>query len=280
LELSSKKRIFADYLRNNFTRQIDNHKLKIKIHIPNAVTCCNLLSGCVATTSAFEGDFHRAFLFIIIGALFDFFDGMTARLLHVSSPIGKELDSLADLITFGLAPAAIVHTYMKSGLILNPDSPILNSSFFISHFLVFLPFLLTAFSALRLARFNLDERQTTSFIGLPTPANALFWGALLYNAKINIFESGITLNPSIFNSQSSILFIIALVLLFSWLLVSPIPMFSLKFHNLSWKGNRVRYLFLAVSALLLILLGIPGFAAVIGWYIVLSLLSKALVKTE
>ena len=228
----------------------------------------------MATTFAFAGDFHRAFLFIVIGALFDFFDGMTARLLHVSSPIGKELDSLADLITFGLAPAVIVHTFMKSELILNPDSPIPNSSFLISHFLVFLPFLLTAFSALRLARFNLDERQTTSFIGLPTPANALFWGALLYNAKNNIIESGKTLNPSIFNPQSSILFIVALVLLFSWLLVSPIPMFSLKFHNLNWKENRVRYLFLAVSALLLILLGIPGFAAVIGWYIVLSILSK------
>lgn len=238
----------------------------------------------MATTFAFEGYFHRAFLFIIIGALFDFFDGMTARLLHVSSPIGKELDSLADLVTFGLAPAAIVHTYMKSELILNPDSPILNSSFFISHFLVFLPFLLTAFSALRLARFNLDERQATSFIGLPTPANALFWGALLYDAKNRNYELGI--NPAdaasctsqFLISNSSFLIIIVLVLLFSWLLVSPIPMFSLKFHNLSWKENRVRYLFLAVSALLLILLGIPGFAAVIGWYIVLSLLSKTLVK--
>jgi Phosphatidylserine synthase len=172
---------------------------------------------------------------------------------------------------------------MKSELILNPDSPILNSSFFISHFLVFLPFLLTAFSALRLARFNLDERQTTSFIGLPTPANALFWGALLYNAKIKNHKLGI--NPadaascaSQFLISNSPFLIIALVLLFSWLLVSPIPMFSLKFHNLSWKENRVRYLFLAVSALLLILLGIPGFAAVIGWYIVLSLLSKTLAK--
>ena len=274
--------------------KIDNYKLKIKSHIPNAVTCCNLLSGCVATTFAFEGDFHRAFLFIIIGALFDFFDGMTARLFQVSSPIGKELDSLADLVTFGLAPAAMVHTYMKlelspanGELFLNSRSVALNANsaafnanfpFLIAIILVFLPFLLTAFSALRLARFNLDERQATSFIGLPTPANALFWGALLYNAKINIFESGITLNPSIFNSQSSILFIIALVLLFSWLLVSPIPMFSLKFHNFSWKENRVRHLFLAVSVLLLILLGIPGFAAIIGWYIVLSLLSKALVK--
>ena len=300
MELSSKKRIFADYLWNNPTRKIDNYKLKIKSHIPNAVTCCNLLSGCVATTFAFEGDFHRAFLFIIIGALFDFFDGMTARLFQVSSPIGKELDSLADLVTFGLAPAALVHTYMKLELspangelflnsrsvALNANSAALNANFpfLIAIILVFLPFLLTAFSALRLARFNLDERQTSSFIGLPTPANALFWGALFYNGKINTFESGI--NPAdgascasqFLSSNSSFLIIIALVLLFSWLLVSPIPMFSLKFHNFSWKENRVRYLFLAVSVLLLILLGIPGFAAIIGWYIVLSLLSKALVK--
>ena len=128
--------------------------------IPNTLTCCNLLSGCGATLTAINsGDFKLALLYIIIGAVFDFFDGFAARMLHVSSPIGKELDSLADVITFGMAPAAIVWAYLNT-----------------CHFpLSIFPFLMVAFSALRLAKFNLDERQTSSFIGLPTPANALFW---------------------------------------------------------------------------------------------------------
>ena len=139
----------------------------LKKHIPNTITCCNLISGCIATYFAFQGDYRTALLFIIIGAVFDFFDGMVARLLHVSSPIGKELDSLADDITFGFAPAAIIFSYL-SALTANSQWPI-----------AFLAFIMAAFSALRLAKFNLDERQALGFIGLPTPANALFWGALI-----------------------------------------------------------------------------------------------------
>ena len=144
----------------------------IKKYIPNALTCCNLLSGCVATSFAYNGDIKAAFLFIILGAVFDFFDGMAARLLHVSSPIGKELDSLADNITFGVAPSMMV--YFELGQ--------LNCPVFLEPLKTFLPyiaFLIAAFSALRLAKFNIDERQSKSFIGLPTPANALFWGGLL-----------------------------------------------------------------------------------------------------
>ena len=121
-----------------------NHQCSmIKKHIPNTITCCNLISGCVATYFAFLGDFEMALLFIIIGAVFDFFDGMSARLLGVSSPIGKELDSLADDITFGFAPSAIVFEYLR------PETELLP----------FLVFVMAAFSALRLAKFNLDERQ-------------------------------------------------------------------------------------------------------------------------
>ena len=138
----------------------------MKKHIPNTITCCNLISGCIATYFAFQGDFRMALLFIVIGAVFDFFDGMVARLLHVSSPIGKELDSLADDITFGFAPSAIVFSYLCTFHIHIPVVP-------------FLAFVMAAFSALRLAKFNLDERQALGFIGLPTPANALFWGALI-----------------------------------------------------------------------------------------------------
>ena len=138
----------------------------IKKHIPNTITCLNLISGCIATYWAFQGDYQLALLFIVIGAVFDFFDGMSARLLHVSSDIGKELDSLADDITFGFAPSAIVFSFLSSFHIHLPLVP-------------FLAFVIAAFSALRLAKFNLDERQTLGFIGLPTPANALFWGALI-----------------------------------------------------------------------------------------------------
>ena len=130
----------------------------MKQHIPNTITCLNLISGCIATYISFQCEYDTALLFIVIGAVFDFFDGMTARLLHVSSPIGKELDSLADCITFGFAPSAIVFQYMSQ---FDARSPLF-------------AFVMVAFSALRLAKFNLDERQALGFIGLPTPANALF----------------------------------------------------------------------------------------------------------
>ena len=193
-------------------------------NIPNTITCCNLISGCIATLSAFMGEIHMALLWIIIGAIFDFFDGMSARLLHVSSPIGKELDSLADDITFGMAPAAIVFYemgIMEYPAFLAPVQP----------YMPFVAFLIAAFSALRLAKFNLDERQAMGFIGLPTPANALFWGALLVGAG-DIIENTTWMVPVV----------IVMILLSCWLLVSEIPMFALKFKHWGWKGNEVKYL--------------------------------------
>ena len=138
--------------------------------IPNTLTCGNLVSGCIATVFALSGDARMALLWIIAGAVFDFFDGMSARLLNVSSPIGKELDSLADDVTFGVAPAAIIFRELQT--LECPDflAPV-------AEYLPYFAFVMAAFSALRLAKFNLDTRQTTSFIGLPTPANALFWGS-------------------------------------------------------------------------------------------------------
>ena len=144
----------------------------MKKHIPNTITCGNLVSGCIAITFALYGNPSMALLWIVVGAVFDFFDGMTARLLHVSSPIGKELDSLADVVTFGVAPSAML--FFQLGIMEYPS--VLESY---RNVLPYCAFLMAAFSALRLAKFNLDERQTTSFIGLPTPANALFWGALI-----------------------------------------------------------------------------------------------------
>ena len=225
-------------------------------HIPNTITCCNLLSGCVAAMYAFEGMYPFAFVFIIAGAVFDFFDGLTARALKVSSPIGKELDSLADVITFGFAPAAMVFSWLRECADAHLDM-------LLAFAMPFAAFLLVAFSALRLAKFNVDERQTSSFIGLPTPANALFWGALVLGS-----------HDTIVAQPYGWVAVIVLIGLFSWLLVAEIPMFSLKFKNLTWKSNRIAYTFLLVSLVLLILLGLNGLSAVIGWYIILSILTQ------
>ncbi len=228
-------------------------------HIPNMITCCNLLSGCIAAVFAFMGVYPLAFAFIIAGAVFDFFDGLTARALKVSSPIGKELDSLADVITFGLAPATMVFSWLRECTYL--QFSILN--FQLADVVPFFAFLLVAFSALRLAKFNVDERQTSSFIGLPTPANALFWGALVISS-----------HDEVVGHPYGWVLVLVLVGLFSWLLVAEIPMFSLKFKDLSWKSNRIAYTFLLVSLVLLIVLGLGGLSAVIGWYIILSVLTQ------
>lgn len=228
--------------------------MSIKKHIPNTITCCNLICGCVATGFAFNSDYRSAFLFIILGAVFDFFDGFTARLLHVSSNIGKELDSLADDITFGFAPATIVYSLLQDYL---PAE---------YWWVAYGAFLIAAFSAVRLAKFNLDERQALGFIGLPTPANALFWGALSLQLE--------DVAPA---ESYSLYIIIALavgVLFSSWILVSEVPMFALKFKHYGWQGNQIRYSFILVSALLLALLGWGGFSAIVVLYVILSVLTQ------
>ena len=222
----------------------------LKKHIPNTITCCNLISGCIATYYAFQSDFDMALLFIIIGAAFDFFDGMSARLLKVSSPIGKELDSLADDITFGFAPSAVVFSYLCGFHIHCPFVP-------------FLAFIMAAFSALRLAKFNLDERQALGFIGLPTPANALFWGSLI----VALEQQGFT-----FCGMEWV--ILLGVLISSYLLVAEIPMFALKFKHWGWKGNEVKYIFILSCIPLLLLFGIGAFAVIIAWYVILSVATK------
>ena len=229
--------------------------MSIKKHIPNTITCCNLISGCIATYWAFCGNYEMALLFIIIGAVFDFFDGMSARLLGVSSPIGKELDSLADDITFGFAPSAIIFSYLCT---------------FHIHllFVPFLAFVMAAFSALRLAKFNLDERQALGFIGLPTPANALFWSSLVLGQ--HAFLVSLRFNA---------LFLLLFMLLFCWLLIAEVPMLSLKFKSWDWRRNSWKYLLL-LGALPCLLLGRSSFAAIILWYIVLSIARARTRTTE
>ena len=225
-------------------------------HIPNFVTACNLFSGCIAAVMAFQANYEAAILFIILGATFDFFDGMLARLFHVSGPLGKELDSLADDITFGFAPSVIVFSLFKE-----VQYPAFMQS--MTDIFPYTAFIIAVFSALRLGKFNIDPRQSSSFIGLPTPANALFWGSLVVGGHS-------FLTSDAFNA----LYLFILVLLMSYLLVAELPMFSLKFKNLSWKDNKISYIFLLVCIPLLVIFRISGFAAIILWYILLSFLTN------
>ena len=225
-------------------------------HIPNTLTSCNLISGCIAIVFALSANYTMALTFIVVGAVFDFFDGMSARLLGVSSPIGKELDSLADVVTFGVAPSSMIFT-----LLLTLDKSGWNDS--LAFAVPYVAFVMAAFSAIRLAKFNLDERQTTSFIGLPTPANALFWGALIVGGE------------EILAALSQvILLLIVMVLISSWLLVAEIPMFALKFKHWGWHENRIKYVFLVSCLPILLIFRISGISIIIAWYICLSILTS------
>jgi CDP-diacylglycerol--serine O-phosphatidyltransferase len=220
----------------------------MKKHIPNFITCLNLFSGCVAAYLAFKGNYQGAFIAILLAAVFDFMDGFAARLLKAYSSMGKELDSLADMVSFGLAPGAIVFSLLgETG---------------INEWLPFFAFLIPVFSGLRLAKFNIDDRQSSSFLGLPVPANAIFWSGIVYS-----------FSPFLMNNVW--LFLI-LIVVFSYLLVSKIPMFSLKFKNVTWKDNRIQYLFLMGCIAILAFFQLNAFAIIIGWYIAMSLGLKLL----
>jgi len=229
-------------------------------HIPNSITSLNLLSGCVSIVLALNGQPQAAALFILLAALFDFLDGLAARVLHAYSPIGKELDSLADVVSFGVAPAMILY-HSLIGLAETTHS---------SPYWAWFAFLLPVASALRLAKFNVDNRQDHFFLGLPTPANALFWAfGMAYSFDADAF-------PFFYP-----LYLLPLILIFAGLMVSEVPMFSLKFKNLSWKENKRTWLFLTGCLILMVLLGWEGISACIGLYIVLSLITgKALKYTK
>jgi len=202
-----------------------------------------LFSGCAAVYLAFRGDYQGAFTAILIAAVFDFMDGFAARLLKAYSAMGKELDSLADVVSFGLAPGAIVFSLLaETGT---------------NEWLPFLGFLIPVFSGLRLAKFNIDDRQTTSFIGLPVPANAIFWGGIVYS-----------FSPFLMNNLWVLLILIGV---FCYLLISEVPMFSLKFKNVAWKDNQDQFVFLIGCALILAFLRLNAFAIIIGWYIIMSI---------
>lgn len=217
----------------------------MKRHIPNLITCLNLFSGCVGVVFAFQGQFEFAAYCVIASGIFDFFDGMVARALHVKSPIGKELDSLADVISFGLVPGAVLYQLFK---IADP----------LSQYLPFLGFVVTVFSALRLATFNIDERQTTDFMGLNTPMNAFYTISL----------------PIIGGSYPDLVYqplLLAIsVVVTSVLLISPIRLFSMKLNSWSWQANRWKFTFIILSAVLVVWLKFTAVPLVLVLYFLFS----------
>lgn len=228
--------------------------MKIKLFtIPNLLTLANLVCGSFATVAALVHDnLQAAFWLVVLAAVFDFLDGFVARLLHSASPIGVELDSLSDVISFGLAPAAILFAIYRGA---EPHWTWSEITLAAGGYAVFI---LTAFSALRLAKFNIDDTQHTEFCGLPTPAAALFCASLGWLAARG-------------NLQMSPEAILLLAVVLSLLLISPIRMFALKFRGFGWRGNEVRYLFLAAGAVMLLALGVGAIPLIILLYILTSL---------
>ncbi len=227
----------------------------MKKHIPNIITSCNLVSGCLSILFATRGMLEVASLLILLSATFDFFDGFAARLLKVQSPMGVDMDSLADVVSFGVAPTTIVFVFLTQ--LVGTLPPELRDSWV--HLLPFCVFVVPAMSAFRLAKFNHDERQHEEFRGLATPANALFIGFLHFSSRsIPLF--------------SNFWLVLTLVLIFSVLLITDIPMFSLKFKNLHFKENAVRYIFLLMAAVLLIIFRLGACPIIILMYILTSLI--------
>lgn len=226
----------------------------MKKHIPNSITCLNLFSGCLAVLFVLKGDYTNAFYCVLASGIFDFFDGMVARLLGVQSPIGKELDSLADVVSFGFVPGVIIYSLLTQvGVHL---------------YLPYLGFLITIFSALRLAKFNLDERQTTDFIGVNTPMNTFLVVSLPFLAEQY---------PSfILNAY----FLIALTVISSLLLVSEMRLFSMKLSSLNWRDNKFKYVFLLLSFVVVMLYQIASIPLVFVMYLLFSQLHFRLTPTE
>ncbi len=241
--------------------------IRIKKHIPNTITSFNLLSGCISITLAFEGYLLFAVYMIFLAAIFDFLDGMSARLLNSYSVVGKELDSLADIVSFGVAPSVILFHMMKISLFGSTQLPALELLTLTEIVLLLIPFFIAVLSGVRLAKFNVDERQTENFIGLAVPANAMFFVSL-YLVKI------LTTNHFLVSLLENEYFLAALILVFSLLLVAEFPMFSLKFKNLELKENKIRYIFIVLTAILLITLHTVAIPLVILLYILLSAINN------
>jgi CDP-diacylglycerol--serine O-phosphatidyltransferase len=227
-------------------------KNRLKKHLPNAITCANLFSGCIGIVLAFKGELIAASYAIFLSAIFDFFDGLASRVLKSFSGIGKDLDSLADMVSFGVLPAVIMYQLLLQARQIDNISPYLN----------FIAFLIPVFSALRLAKFNVDTRQAEHFIGLPTPANAI----LIASFPLILDHHNTYFTPSLQNPYV----LSVLIITMCSLLVIEVPMMSLKFKNRDFNKNIFRYLLLLFSAILILFFKFAAVPVVIVFYIILS----------
>ena len=233
---------------------------RVRKHLPNAITCANLFSGCLGIVFTFQHNLLAASAAIFLAALFDFFDGFASRILQSFSGIGKDLDSLADLVSFGVLPSAILYELFLQAPQIGHISPYLN----------YIAFLIPVFSALRLAKFNTDERQAEIFIGLPTPANAILIASFpLILAEGNLHYKEYLLNP---------FFLACFTLIMCSLLVAEIPLMSLKFKSTDFQENIYRYLLLALSAIMIVIFKFVAIPAIIFVYIVMSIIQFRFAK--
>ncbi|MDX1364692.1 MAG: CDP-alcohol phosphatidyltransferase family protein [Arenibacter latericius] len=243
----------------------------MKRHIPNFITLLNVLCGCIATVFAVKNQLEIAALFVFLGIFFDFFDGLAARALDVKSELGLQLDSLADVITSGLVPGIVMYQLLSMAIhggwntgATSVATETFTESISEMSWFPFLGFLITMGSAYRLAKFNIDENQTSSFVGLPTPANAML---ILSFPLILRYHNNDLLNDIILND----VFLIVTTLLSTFLLNAPIKLFALKFDNWSFKENALRYIFIVVSLVLILTIKFMAIPAIIFLYVLSSI---------
>ena len=243
--------------------------MELKKHIPNIITCGNLFCGCLAIISAFKGNLVGSAYLVGIAAVLDFFDGFSARLLKVHSEIGKQLDSLADMVTFGFVPGLIMFFLLSNAAAYDYTGKALaisdNGSAEFPWWLVYSAFLITIFSAVRLAKFNIDTRQTNSFIGLPTPASAIL---ICSFPLIQTFQPNIDMNPIIQNPW----ILLGLTILISYLMVAELPLFAFKFKSFGWADNKIRYSFLLMSILSVLFFRFIAIPFIIFLYLIFSIM--------
>jgi len=253
------------------------HICKMKNWIPNIITLLNLLCGCIAAIYAFNDQLVLAGVFVAAGIFFDFFDGLAARFLHVSSELGTQLDSLADMVTSGLVPGIVMYQLLSDAIgfnLIDQEQSFTSGSqdYWISHpYLPILGFLITLGSCYRLAKFNIDNRQTDSFIGVPTPANAILiisLGLIAQDTDLSWLYYGLT-NPYI---------LIAITLFSVYILNAELPLFALKFKSFGWKGNEMRWVFIAICIALMITLQIYAVPCIIIIYILMSVVNNLRAK--
>lgn len=234
-------------------------------NLPNILTCLNLLCGCLAIVSVFSGNVTLLVGMVFLAAMFDFLDGITARSLNANSDLGRELDSLADMVTFGVVPGMILYDMMVKG----QAQEIIENEFLLT-ILKYFPFIVTVFAAYRLAKFNTERRQSETFLGLPTPAVGMLVTSFPLILRQDIWHLASIINHPFF--------IIITSILLSVLMISEIPMFAFKFKNRNWKDNKTQYIYLITSFILLIILQSTAVPLLFVLYITFSLVNNSMMQ--